>query len=299
MKSFREWLCESHDYDSEQDRLEHEAFNFVFSKIRQAADEATKSNTSLMDAVKRVWPESEDGRGVKFILPKDKFPTLANLRVRINATTDESSVERYGDEVGTLYIGTASLQKGLQEKNQVAIQDSMRRIAGSLNHEMTHLHHKGANEGDGGVEDAIRYMVSPGEMRAHAKDYAYTWSSIFPGQAFDAQRFVNEVVPKLVVSKQQKAKNYFVAFADPQKQAKYKHVADVGLAHKQLLEMISGYVNFYMKKAQPQQKQSQFQGFRTNDPRTWQQRQQYLQSIGTDTTGWGRAEIMRGVKNKA
>jgi hypothetical protein len=43
-----------------------------------------------------------------------------------------------------------------------------------------------------------------------------------------------------------------------------------------------------------QNPQKAFQGFQTNDPRTWQQRQQHLNSVGIDTTGWGRAEIMRG-----
>jgi len=306
MTTFREWLInEGHDYDSEQDRLEHEAFEFVFGKIRQAADEASKSNTNLIDAVKRVWPESEDGRGVKFMLPRDRFPALANLRIRINATTDESSVERHGDEVGTLYIGAGSLQNGIQTKDQGAVQDAMRRIAGSLNHEMTHLHHKGANEGDGGIEDAIRYMVNPGEMRAHAKDYAYTWASMFPGQPFDAGRFAQEVIPRLAQSKQQKARNYLVAFADPQKQAKYKSVADLGTAYRQLLGMVEGYVGYYTKRPQPQTnaqkpqpQKPQFQGFSTNDTRTWQQRQQHLSSMGIDTSGWGRAEIMRGVANK-
>lgn len=42
----------------------------------------------------------------------------------------------------------------------------------------------------------------------------------------------------------------------------------------------------------------QFQGFQTNDPRNSQQRQQHLNSLGIDTTGWGRAEIMRGAKNQ-
>lgn len=53
---------------------------------------------------------------------------------------------------------------------------------------------------------------------------------------------------------------------------------------------------------QPQQPaqnpQGAFRGFQTSDPRNWQQRQQHLNSIGVDTTGWGRAEIMRGVKNQ-
>lgn len=48
---------------------------------------------------------------------------------------------------------------------------------------------------------------------------------------------------------------------------------------------------------QTQQTQTQFRGFSIKDPRNSQQRQQHLNSIGIDTTGWGRAEIMRGVKN--
>ena len=52
-------------------------------------------------------------------------------------------------------------------------------------------------------------------------------------------------------------------------------------------------------QGQPQPKapqQPQFQGFQLGDPRTWQQRQQHLNSLGIDTTGWQRQEIMRGVK---
>jgi len=51
---------------------------------------------------------------------------------------------------------------------------------------------------------------------------------------------------------------------------------------------------------QPESKagQAAFQGFSTNDTRTWQQRQQHLNSLGIDTAGWGRAEVMRGVQNK-
>jgi hypothetical protein len=113
---------------------------------------------------------------------------------------------------------------------------------------MTHLHHKGADEGDGGVEDAIRYMTTQGEMRAHAKDYAWTWSRSFPGKPFDPNKFMEVIVPKLVDSKQKKARNYFVAFSDPLKQEKYKHVADLGTANKQLIGMVNGYVNYYIKK---------------------------------------------------
>jgi hypothetical protein len=58
-------------------------------------------------------------------------------------------------------------------------------------------------------------------------------------------------------------------------------------------------MNFSVGKPQQNQpQQTKFQGFSTNDPRNSQQRQQHLNSIGIDTTGWGRAEIMRGVKNQ-
>lgn len=49
-------------------------------------------------------------------------------------------------------------------------------------------------------------------------------------------------------------------------------------------------------QAQQNNQKPQFQGFQMNDPRGWQQRQQHLNSIGVDTTGWGRQDIMRGAK---
>jgi hypothetical protein len=323
MLKFREWLFqENHDYDSDQDRLEHEAFEFIFEKIRRATELAVQDKSPrqgvpqgmqatmrFRDAMIKAWPESEQGRGIKFALPKDRFPSLESLRIRINSQKDESSADRIDGKITTIYVGTASLQRAIEQGNQEEINKHLRRISGSLNHEMTHLHHSGTDAGEETAEDAVKYMTNPGEMRAHAKDYAYTWAQDFPGQPFDVQKFVQKVIPTMVESKQRKATNYFVKFVDPETQAKYKHVADLGAANRQLLEMVAGYVGYYMKRTQPQktrpqqpttpQPTTQFQGFNTNDTRGWQQRQQYLNSIGVDTTGWGRAEIMRGVKNKA
>lgn len=56
-------------------------------------------------------------------------------------------------------------------------------------------------------------------------------------------------------------------------------------------------VNFGTAQRKPENTTANFQGFQTNDPRTWQQRQQHLNSIGVDTNGWQRQEIMRGVRN--
>lgn len=304
---FRTWLEQDHDYDSEQDQLEHEAFEFVFEKIRKASELALQSPPSankgvaFKDAMMKVWPESEQGRGIKFMLPKDRFPTLQDMRIRINSFQDESSADKINGKVDTIYVGTASLQDAIEKKDQSGVKTHLRRIAGSLNHEMTHLHHHGSNAGEETPDDFVRYMTNPGELRAHAKDYAYTWAQDFPGVQFDLRRFVSEVIPTLVPTKKQKATNYFVAFADHAKQEKYRHVADLGAAHKQLISMVSGYVNYYMKSAKPAQQTPQkqeFQGFQMGDPRNWQQRQRHLNSIGINTDGWGRAEIMQGRRNK-
>lgn len=294
---FRTWLEQDHDYDSAQDRLEHDMFQFVFGKIEQAAKTASDGSVKFYDAMANAWPENERGRD--FFLPKDRFPDQSGIRFRIEPFASESETVKTNGVVNTISIGVKELQDSLLKRDSAAANQHLERIAGSLNHEMTHLHHKGADAGDGGVEDAIRYLTTPGEMRAHAKDYAYTWSRNFPGQPFDAQKFVQSVIPRLVQSKQKKATNYFVAFADPAKQAKYKNVADIGNAHKQLIGMINGYVNYYMKSAKPaQQSPQEFQGFQMGDTRNWQQRQQHLNSIGINTDGWGRAEIMRGIRNK-
>lgn len=77
-------------------------------------------------------------------------------------------------------------------------------------------------------------------------------------------------------------------------------VAGVGINAETISDMNFG--TSQSKPAAPQRtphpQQANFQGFQTNDPRTSQRRQQHLASIGIDTSGWGRAEIMRGVKNK-
>ena len=49
-------------------------------------------------------------------------------------------------------------------------------------------------------------------------------------------------------------------------------------------------LNFSVQK----QSKQQFAGFESGDKRTWQQRSEFLKSQGIDTSGWGRAQIMRG-----
>ena len=301
---FKIWLENDHDYDSNQDKIEHEAFEFVFNKIKEAVNVANKANIKLLDAIKQIWT-SENNKGIKFILPQDKFPTLSSLRIRFNFVNDESSVERFGDSVETIYIGATSLQNAITSKDENLLKSSLARISGSLNHEMTHLHHKGANEGEGSIGEIIKYLTNPGEMRAHAKDYSYMWASTFPGKKFDVQEFIQKVIPSMVESKQKKAINYLVAFADPAKQSKYSSFANISQAYNEMINMINGYVNWYVQKqsaqktpAVPSQGSQGFQGFQMGDKRSHQERVAYLNSIGVNTSDWGRAEIMRGIKNK-
>jgi len=278
MTTFKKWLAlgESHDYDSAQDRLEHEAFEFVFDKIKKAADLAAQDSSvrpnvpqgmqatmKFRDAMMKVWPENEQGRGIKFMMPKDRFPSLETLRIRVNSQKDESSADRINGKIEVIYVGTHSLQGAIEQKNQDEINRHLHRISGSLNHEMTHLHHFGSDAGDETPEDAVRYMTNQGELRAHAKDYAYTWAQDFPGEPFDAQKFVQKVIPTLVDSKKNKATHYFVSFVDPQMQAKYRHVADLGEAHKQLMDMVIGYVGYYVKKSRQTQNPANPYGLRT------------------------------------
>lgn len=88
---------------------------------------------------------------------------------------------------------------------------------------------------------------------------------------------------------------------------KARPVLVVGLAHnaKAVADM---NFNATQQKEEPepqrnatqqaaQKPQQAFQGFQTNDTRTWQQRQQHLNSLGIDTAGWTRGQIMRGIKN--
>jgi len=295
---FKIWLENDHDYDSNQDKIEHEAFEFVFNKIKEAVNVANKANIKLLDAIKQIWT-SENNKGIKFILPQDKFPTLSSLRIRFNFVNDESSVERIGDSVETLYIGATSLQNAITNKDENLLKSSLARISGSLNHEMTHLHHKGANEGEGSIGEIIKYLTNPGEMRAHAKDYSYMWASTFPGKKFDVKEFIQKVIPSMVESKQKKATNYLVAFADPAKQSKYSSFANISQAYNEMINMINGYVNWYVQKQSSQKTPAvSFQGFQMGDKRSHQERVAYLNSIGINTSDWGRAEIMRGIKNK-
>jgi len=289
--NFSMWL------ENEADELEHQAADFIFSKIKQAWQLSIQNKQPIRSIMPQIW--TNNMRGIKYFLPNDQFPSLSQIAIRFPPSTDESDTIRMHGQVVEFNF---SLKKLDDAKNEQESQQALNSIGGTIHHEITHLHHKGADldssdtsgGSDGQAERAIKYMMSPGELQAHAKEYAFAWNRLFPNQAFNPQQFVQQVIPQ--IANKNKATNYFVAFADPIKQNKWKAKnLDLASAYGQIVKTTSNYVTAFNQKSQPQQSPIDI-GANSN----WQQNLAKLKSMGVDPEreNWSRGEIIRGRKNK-
>lgn len=84
----------------------------------------------------------------------------------------------------------------------------------SLQHETQHLVTKGTDYDEFEENPLLRslsYYGHPGEIEAHAKQYAYLYFKAFPNDSsLNLKKFMQEIMPKLPDSQKNKLKNYII-----------------------------------------------------------------------------------------
>jgi hypothetical protein len=213
----------------------------IINEIIPALDKSIQEtdipiNTSILKKIASNWKGKSQGR--KFWLSPDvlKFP----VSLIVDGSTKENArLGRSGNDIDELVINLNIFNK--MKKDQ-----ALKKIELSIVHEVEHMSHLGADQGEAfpgeGVEEAIKYLINPFEMKAHAKQYAYWYSQEFPNQPFDVKNLIELGKDDSTLT------NYFVAFANPEKQQKYSQYGDIKKANVEMINLVKQYLEKLITK---------------------------------------------------
>lgn len=238
----------------ENEKKLYEISFFVKSKIdflkielcKESADR--KSNIdfkSLQEKIKIIWPDFEGQRNKpNFKIPKEMLPIDISEVVVIFETNSSES----GRFKGQIDI-RLPLQHLMDAKSEQDIKNACSYILQTLFHEVEHIKFEGADLESDDPEDVFAYLSNPGEIRAHAKEYAFLYCSVYPNQEFDIDK-MKEIISLSESGKSQtihkdripKIRNYLIRFGDGTAE-KYKEFGDVLEVNKQIIDLITKFVS--------------------------------------------------------
>lgn len=188
---------------------------------------------AVAERMRKQWPEHSSHR----MIPS--FP-LEQIDLRLKGFFMEFPPATVGGELGRmpgqteggdLKFGLIELYKSKSpEEFSLALEDLLAKVF----HEVEHFEHWGSAKQENDKEGIISYLGSSGEMWAHAKQYAAVYVKRYPHEPFDLERVREFRIYNV--------KNYFTHFADPEKQEKYKHIADLGKIHHDMVALTVRFV---------------------------------------------------------
>lgn len=161
---------------------------------------------------------------------KEFTPSIPGLTMPLRVRFDRHS--GYQPELGRMSI---SIEPLLIARNAGELKEAALSILEVIYHEAEHIFfpvelekYEGAESGMT-TEEGIVYMCQNTEINAYARQFAFRYSREYPNEPFtldNMQKLAEHLKPK-----DANAYNYFVAFAKPSVQEKYKHLANLAEAH--------------------------------------------------------------------
>ncbi|GEM_PF-3020529 len=191
-------------YASEKDG-EHLLAKYISEKFQEAAkifiqinfvDENKNTKTiKFLDCLHKVWnPISMKGTNkYKFLIDNPylnkTFPDLCGekgeIRISINkAISGESYGETYHYEgaYAGMYLAVGALDNS---ENLELFKKNFMHMITTIYHECDHIYLSAQENSSEGFEKVILYYIDEAEIRAHSKEFAFLFHTIFPGQKYN------------------------------------------------------------------------------------------------------------------
>lgn len=200
----------------------------IIDTISKAIEQKkTMPDANLNALVRQLWPYggSKVWRGRKTDLPKELIP--AGLK-KFAISIVDNPVDKYFAELSTMNdvpfefnLNLGSIESEMAGTSPAKM---LEKIKLSVFHEMEHMKHLGdelLEEEDDDLKRlaSVQYLSHPGEMRAHARQFAILYSDTFPGQPFDLKKL------RSLAEEDPKIRSYFIRLADPEVVSKYMELA--------------------------------------------------------------------------
>jgi len=214
---------------------------YIITQIEAAIKIHQSKGGDFNNSLDQIWPRKSGRRYLPANFPKD----LQAMEIRFSPTLQDNSNGHLARNPngGGLQL---SLSYGLIQnaKDQNGLQNALKQLEMTVYHETDHIYNPGSDfntDATNTAQETIRYLSNPGEMRAHAWQYAVYYAKQLPNQPFNLQK-IQQLAQQ---SQDGKAINYFISFADPQKQSKYQQYGNVKNIHDQMVQMTSQFVGQY------------------------------------------------------
>ena len=144
---------------------------------------------SFIQAFQEIWPEN-DNRGAYTAYQLNALSSkMDGVVLRLAPVTLNASLGHDLRGNSVIRLGLSRLLEAIPEQIE-SIQDL---LASYIIHETEHLIADGDEDLSGGEDEAQRfaYLSHPGEMRAHAKMFAYLFDQHFPGEEFQPEKLLS------------------------------------------------------------------------------------------------------------
>jgi hypothetical protein len=214
---FKQWFIESaHQDDEAESLIADTVYNILDKAIRMFFKK--NKETRLSDIIKQiVGRQADDSRGrLEITIPNkikgrqlpDHFFQHGPLKIIIEPVEgDPSQIKaNYGYGHLKVNIHTPTLSQA-QSYDDPSVQNMMMKLQYQLHHEASHI--SSAQVGDNAKDShnpylskqspqgsqeynqgKIDYYTDPGELRAHAKQFAVMYERFYPDQPFDIQKMM-------------------------------------------------------------------------------------------------------------
>ena len=213
----------------EQERIKHGVCAFFDSKLTGLESGAEDSSSGYVQQFyeictgsNRPWTQQKE-----FDLPETPVP----LRIRFDRHSCYMPQNRRMD------IDITPL---IEAKDENTLKRAALLILQDVYHESEHIFIPGYELKYGmGLEDrqqTVEYLCHPGEINAFAKQYAFRYSREYPGDSFVLHKM--QALAKRLKDEnpiRADAYNYFLTFAVPEKQRKYRKWGNLAAVHASIV----------------------------------------------------------------
>lgn len=142
-----------------------------------------------------------------------------------------------------------NISKFDETNNQVELQKALNDIEVDIYHECEHIFNTGYNPKRTDDEDEeriemLKFFFHPGEMKSHARSFAYQYNKKYPGQKFDLSKMIK------IADGIKNAWNYFIVLRKPEKIQKYsQYIPDLSEKLQSFDELTAKYVDDFLHNA--------------------------------------------------
>jgi len=187
---------------------------------------------SFAAALKKIWPENDGNPRAPSFELSSVNRELADIQFVFNPNSDEGETADIGGVVKEVKIGVKNL---LTAKTLEQFETALETALIKIHHEIEHIKYPGIDEGEG-IEGTINYLTNPGEIRAHAVQFAFKYQRRFPNEPFTLERVQS-------ICESNKEINYFIGFNNPIKQEQYGSFGDLAKAHRQVVWLTKKFLD--------------------------------------------------------